>query len=364
MINRFVLLMALLLSGINCGFGEIDVPVLEERFYVVHLSSQNQLDGALQVTLTFSDDVDVTTLQAKNLAIVPKQDEVTANDDWKDLSKAISEGEMTSATSFGVMQDAKHLQNVTITCDETLPNGVYNILVLPQVQSQTGYFLDQRWVTPDRRHFVGEFVVENETVVVSAGDETTNESDDSNDENLSISEDGETDDFVSEVSNGPPFDWQRVVLTEIVTDPQQDHGESSGGNGVPFDDIPGSGTIGATDEFIEIYNGTDETIDLTNWSILMIDGTDETQVLDASTSDLFFSQGGSVEQLQAGELVVIGNPDGSMNNSITVELFDGSGNTVDQVSIEDANANDETDESYQRDEDGFWQMGAASPGLL
>ena len=33
-----------------------------------------------------------------------------------------------------------------------------------------------------------------------------------------------------------------ILLTEVVPDPQADHSENSGGNGVPFDLEPGDGT--------------------------------------------------------------------------------------------------------------------------
>ena len=45
----------------------------------------------------------------------------------------------------------------------------------------------------------------------------------------------------------------RLGITEVVTDPQADHSESAGGNGVAFDHLPGNGSITSSDEFIELY---------------------------------------------------------------------------------------------------------------
>lgn len=161
-----------------------------------------------------------------------------------------------------------------------------------------------------------------------------------------------------------PFDWSRVLITEVVTDPQQDHGESGAGNGIVFDAIPGSGTVGSSDEYVEIYNGTDATVDLTGWSLTMSDGTDEVLSFSDSSFDSYFSAGGDVTNFSSGEFMVIGNPDGSLNNEIALELFNDLGESLDSVFVEDANANDISDEAYYRDADGVWGQGGVTPGAF
>lgn len=161
-----------------------------------------------------------------------------------------------------------------------------------------------------------------------------------------------------------PFNWARVLITEVVTDPQQDHGESGEGNGIPFDAEPGSGTVGSSDEYVEIYNGTDATVDLTGWSLTMSDGTDEVLSFSDSSFDSYFSAGGDVTNFSSGEFMVIGNPDGSLNNEIALELFNDLGETVDSVNVDDANASDVSDEAYFRDVDGVWGQGEATPGVF
>lgn len=160
------------------------------------------------------------------------------------------------------------------------------------------------------------------------------------------------------------FDWNRVLFTEIVTDPQQDHGESSGGNGVPFDATPGTGTVSSSDEYVEIYNGTSETVDISLWGLNMSDGTDEWQDLNDESLVTTFSNGGSIEAFGPGEFVVVGNPKGAMNNTITLELLDENGEIVDSLDVEDANAADETDEAYYLSPEGDWIQGRATPGYF
>lgn len=160
------------------------------------------------------------------------------------------------------------------------------------------------------------------------------------------------------------FDWGRVLFTEVVTDPQQDHSESEGGNGVLFDVEAGTGTVGSTDEYVEIFNGTSETVDATLWTLSMSDGTDEEQSLGDEDWDVYSSSGGSLDTFGPGELIVLGNPKGAMNNTIELELLGEMGEAIDAVSVDDANASGLEDESYYRLPNGEWGNGPATPGYF
>jgi len=140
-----------------------------------------------------------------------------------------------------------------------------------------------------------------------------------------------------------------IFISEVVVDPQQDWN--------------GNGTIGTTDEWLEIVNQTSETIDVTTYSLSMIDGTDETLILgDADVSSLSFSEGGSLDLFQSGEYLVISNPAGDMKNSITIELYDDSNLLIDEVMVDDGNATGIEDESWQEIGEDVWGLGTASPG--
>ncbi len=138
------------------------------------------------------------------------------------------------------------------------------------------------------------------------------------------------------------FISQSIVINEVVTDPQQDWNDSAGGNGVPFDDMPGTGTVTDTDEWVELFNTGAQAIDLTNWSIEFINGTNVTLSFSnpGSTTVLRFSAGGSVANFQPGEYLVIGNPTGANNNDILIVLKDETGAIIDQVEIGDDFEND------------------------
>ncbi|MCH8128167.1 lamin tail domain-containing protein, partial [candidate division KSB1 bacterium] len=137
---------------------------------------------------------------------------------------------------------------------------------------------------------------------------------------------------------------QIVLINEVVTDPQQDWTDNSGGNGVQFDSKPGNGTISNTDEWLEIYNAGVSAIDLTEgtgWTLDFIDGSDATLDFQNPGSTVFvFSDGGSLTNFQPGEFLVIGNPPGSMNNDIFLELKNASGTIVDDVELGDDKESD------------------------
>jgi len=179
----------------------------------------------------------------------------------------------------------------------------------------------------------------------------------------STSEDGTSDSNDSQ-ETVTEFNWSRVLITEVVTDPQQDHSESTEANGVLFDGTPGTGTVGSSDEYVEIFNGTDASVDISSWNLNMIDGTDENQSLNDESWDTYFSNDGSLTEFGAGEFLVLGNPSGALNNSLTLELLSENGDIVDKLDVENANASDLSDESFYRLPNGEWTQGWATPGYF
>jgi len=135
----------------------------------------------------------------------------------------------------------------------------------------------------------------------------------------------------------------RVVINEVVTDPQRDWNDSAGGDGIPFNATPGAGSITSSDEWTELLNVSDRVLNLIDWRLVMTDTTPATEILGAGSAVLRFSHGGSLSHFQPGERLIIGNPAGSMNNDVYLQLLDAAGNLVDDVEIGDDFENDGVD---------------------
>ena len=125
-----------------------------------------------------------------------------------------------------------------------------------------------------------------------------------------------------------------VVINEIITDPQLDWSDSEGGNGVPFDPIPGNAAANSGDEWIELYNSSGSSINMKGWTLSMHDTTPETQVLGGGESIYFFSAG-TISDFPPGAYLIIGNPQGSLSDDVLIELKDASGTLIDKVEIGD-----------------------------
>jgi hypothetical protein len=140
-----------------------------------------------------------------------------------------------------------------------------------------------------------------------------------------------------------------LLISEVVTDPQADHSESSGGNGLPYDLLPGDGTISSVDEFVEIFHTGSLPLDLTNYELVFDDTTPSTYEFGVSSGGvLLWSPGSSLDGFLPGGYAVLGNPPGALNNRVDVYLRDAEGNLVDLLAIEDGNASSTLDEAVAR----------------
>ncbi|TXD46645.1 T9SS type A sorting domain-containing protein [Polaribacter sp. IC073] len=125
---------------------------------------------------------------------------------------------------------------------------------------------------------------------------------------------------------------QNIVINEIVTDPQQDW-SSNGFNG-----SPGTNSITNTDEWLELFIKTDG-LDLTNWTIELIDGSDIIGNLTDSgafdVSNYISNNGGTFTSTKNGDFLILGNLTGSaqMSNSITINLKNNIGTIIDTVTL-------------------------------
>lgn len=124
-----------------------------------------------------------------------------------------------------------------------------------------------------------------------------------------------------------------IVINEFTTDPQTDWD----GNGAVSND---------KDEWFELFNDENLTIDLTNWTLVLNDSSDEFHRLSGT--------------IKANSYFTILNPQGSQINDGQLILLDNANNVIDSVSYgkwndtnsldnaPDGNANDKYDECLAR----------------
>ncbi len=115
----------------------------------------------------------------------------------------------------------------------------------------------------------------------------------------------------------PPAVAGDVLISEICTDPQQDWSTTDfSGVATPL------GAVTSSDEYIEITNTSTHVIDLTGWHLIMTDsGVDDAVI----TADLVKNEqpAGDITHFVPGAYLTLGNPVGSMNNDVLVEIYDG-----------------------------------------
>jgi len=348
--NLYVVMMLICLSACGNLNQNEHLNLMDQQPYVI-AANFSQSETAVTIDIEFSAAMDQSTVNSSSVFLLT-QEQYDAYADWQALADADSDLIKIVFTALW-SADGYHVRLSSI---ESLALGTdYVLVLLPKVLSLAHLPLDQTRAGGLGSEYTLNLPSEAAETAASSNTDTENSTEASANSDFPVA----TDDTV--VVEPLLFDWQRVLISEIVVDPQADHGDSSGGNGIPFDGLPGTGTIGSTDEYIELYNGSEDSVNLTGWSLLMADGTDVTQALDQAS---LFSLGGSVTEFQSGEFLVFGNPDGDMKASITVTLFDDTASEVDSVTLEDANADDPTNEAWTRAENGWdWEAGEASLGF-
>jgi cysteine-rich repeat protein len=135
----------------------------------------------------------------------------------------------------------------------------------------------------------------------------------------------------------------RIKINEMVADPQLDWSDSVGGDGIPFNDVPGTAAgDDDTDEWVELVN-LGEPVDLTGFVLGFIGTESYFYELGVNVDGqvLVFSDGGSLTNFQTGEYLVIGHPveqgNANVKKGIFVQLKDDQGLIVDQMSTGNAN---------------------------
>lgn len=192
--------------------------------------------------------------------------------------------------------------------------------------------------TVNLKNAAGE-IIDQVVVAISGGTGFSGNSTNTSDESVSRIP-GESD------TNDHDADWSKTIATlgttnsptgivkinEVVTDPFQDW------NSIGFSGSPPGGTGADNDEWIELYVET-AGINLTGWTISMIDGSDRTGTLETSGDGVFntvnyvSSGSGVFTNTAVGDYIILGDPTGDMNNDVLIVLYNASGNEVDRVQL-------------------------------
>jgi len=148
----------------------------------------------------------------------------------------------------------------------------------------------------------------------------------------------------------------QVVINEVVADPVHDWDNDDPMFGVPFDFRPGWGVVSEDDEWIELLNNSPTDISLVGWELIFED-TSTSTLLISTASHVLFSTGCTLETFGPGCRLVIGNPPGSLPNTVLITLRNG-GIVVDQVQLgaggaPSGNSTSAGDEAIARGPDGW-----------
>lgn len=156
----------------------------------------------------------------------------------------------------------------------------------------------------------------------------------------------------------------KIVINEIVTSPKVKWSEGNFLNNIDFS------TPSSDDQFIEIKNIGNTTLDLTNWKIEVKDSTDQTILIqgDSINSFEYYSTGSSVNAFRPNDFLVIGNPSGVLSNTnLTIIIKDSNEKQYDKVEINssklisDLSSTLTINESFSRQSDGSFLKTIGTP---
>ncbi len=152
----------------------------------------------------------------------------------------------------------------------------------------------------------------------------------------------------------------KIRFNEIVTAPLLDW------SSVQYSVPPGNSEITDTDEWIELLNQDTLTVNLAGWYLKMQDSSPETDFFSLSTDKLFFSSGSDLTHFQPGQILILGNPSGALNNDVTLLLYNNGNLLVDSVTVayhKICGLSVPEFESFAKSSQNVWKIKNATPGL-
>jgi hypothetical protein len=149
---------------------------------------------------------------------------------------------------------------------------------------------------------------------------------------------------VSATITAGPSSCVRITINEVVTEGVIDWSDSSGGDGIKFNNIPGTDPGNHHDEWFEFYNSGTCAVDLTGYKLRIIDGSDYLFEWNITPSQekqtLVFLSGGSSTNFLIGEYHILGQPSGNAedetgktSDDVWLRLEGPDGSILDEVAI-------------------------------
>jgi len=139
---------------------------------------------------------------------------------------------------------------------------------------------------------------------------------------------GCVDPYVGDAGLAPDV---KLLINEIVSYPLQDWSRSDT-NTNRFRGPAGNGKVDGGDQYVELYNAGSRTLNLTGFTLQIIDGSPEVTTLRQSV-ETSVSSGSSMTALAPGAYAVVGNPEGFASTDAYYVLRTRCGTVLDDVEI-------------------------------
>ncbi|MBP9088595.1 MAG: lamin tail domain-containing protein [Kofleriaceae bacterium] len=134
-----------------------------------------------------------------------------------------------------------------------------------------------------------------------------------------------------------PVDPGAARINEVCASPVQDWNDSSGGNVIPFDGVPGNGQVTSEDEWVELLNSAAGITNFSNFTLTVYAGPTLLQearlVTRLTTSNTRIVGTGTLSAARTGDRLIIGNPVGAIPASCFLELRNASGVLIDHMEL-------------------------------
>ncbi|WP_422362249.1 Ig-like domain-containing protein [Reichenbachiella sp.] len=267
----------------------------------------------------FNNNTTTPTQSIRTVSFVYNDGTTNSNQTDVDITVVQDVTPPTLSSSLPIDESNNQLWNgnIELTFDDNMQAGVGNVMITGDVS-----YLEIITVPDARVTYLNNVVTINPTATFVKGEnyEVTIASG-------ALQDDGGNDyaGMAAGVLNFTPVD---IVINEVVTAPQTDWSTAG------FM-LPGSGSGGSNDEYVELYINSDN-VDLTNWTIDLIDGTDVVGAdIDAGGGTPAFAvnvfSAGSISSTVADSYLVLGNEAISPinNTGLTINLYDADGTLVD-----------------------------------